>query len=105
MLNNYKFTCTSELSYENAISKVINELISQNYKIHNFVLIEQKGIIIDNKIQFQVVIQVVLDESNKIDLHKTNELEYDTVCNWCGCVMHISSDFSVNNRSNTIVCN
>ncbi|HOQ80714.1 MAG TPA: hypothetical protein PL063_01505 [Candidatus Cloacimonadota bacterium] len=105
MLKNYKYMCTSELSYENAISKVINELISQNYKIHNFVIIEQKGVIIDERIQYQAVIQIVLDESNKIEPHKATELEHDIACDWCGCVMHIKPEFSINNTSNSLVCN
>ncbi|MBP7564058.1 MAG: dodecin domain-containing protein [Candidatus Cloacimonetes bacterium] len=67
MLRMIEVVGVSEISYENAVKNAINELISNNYNIHFFNVIEHRGSYRDEKIQFQAVLKVAVDFVKKMN--------------------------------------
>ena len=111
MLKMIEVVGVSEISYENAVKNAINELISNNYNIHFFNVIEHRGSYRDEKIQFQAVLKVAVDFVKKTEQQsdskpiKPKTDHNEITCEWCGCSMQVPKEFYKDNPSRTLVCN
>ncbi|MCK9329874.1 MAG: dodecin family protein [Candidatus Cloacimonetes bacterium] len=92
-------------SYDEAVKNAINELLNLQYDVHFFNIIEQRGSVKDNKIEFQVVLKVAIKQQVQANNQKGDHKLYkqngsDPVCEWCGTVL-----YKHNPKQNTVVCN
>ncbi|MBN1621816.1 MAG: dodecin domain-containing protein [Endomicrobiales bacterium] len=52
---------SSDKGYSQAVEKAISKLIEEGYKIHFFQLMENRGAVKGNKIEYQIILKVSLE--------------------------------------------
>lgn len=97
----------SSHDYSQAVKNAVDELIELSYDVHFFNVIEQRGAVRDNKIEYQVVLKVAVKQNGKKvnNDKKNNRNVNEYVCEWCGTQLFKNDNYEVHKNSNTIVCN